>query len=72
MEIVADDYVNRYATDVMVELVALRLKPTVLTEQGFPPKDPTTCVVTSLNPTGMVKVASAVRIVCDPQQNGPP
>ncbi|MCG8918693.1 serine/threonine protein kinase [Actinokineospora sp. PR83] len=73
VDVVREDYVGRGAADVVVELGTLRLRSTVVTAgQGTTPEDPANCLVTSLSPTGMVRVGTSVRIVCDPQRNGPP
>ncbi|OLR95539.1 serine/threonine-protein kinase [Actinokineospora bangkokensis] len=68
-----EDYLGLTADQAAIQLGTLGLQTKVVTrQQQLPPADPSTCVVTNVTPNGWVERRSAVRVICDPQQNGPP
>jgi eukaryotic-like serine/threonine-protein kinase len=66
-----DDLVGRFASEVVERLLRIGLEPVVEAEGGGPPQDPDTCVVTSVEAEGRVRVGSEVPVHCV-EEEGPP
>jgi serine/threonine protein kinase len=66
-----EQYLNRPARDVVMELDSLGLTALVETTTREAPHDLATCVVTEVTPAGGAPIGSQVTIVCQ-QQNAPP
>ncbi|HEY3261646.1 MAG TPA: serine/threonine-protein kinase [Pseudonocardiaceae bacterium] len=65
----AADYLDEPAANTADDLTGHGLRPEVLDQDGQPPADPTTCLVTDVSPTGIVPLGSSVTVSCR-QQSG--
>jgi len=58
------DYRGKPAADAADDLTGRGLRPEVLDQDGQPPADRTTCLVTDVSPTGVVPAGSSVTVSC--------
>jgi serine/threonine-protein kinase len=60
----ADGYRGGSAADAADDLTSRGLRPEVVDQDGQPPDDARTCLVTDVSPTGAVPIGSSVTVTC--------